>query len=109
MQGHDCPDQDFVKGCLEYEKAFTIRQIDIDPVRFFRLEFVTQNIFRPAREKYLWDDEIITLEQARKILLTNEQNIQDNKWGLWKVVRKDDKVTSALPAYGLSLMKISPN
>lgn len=63
----------------------------------------------PLVRKYLWDDEIITLEQARKILLTNEQNIQDNKWGLWKVVRKDDKVTSALPAYGPSLMKISPN
>jgi [ribosomal protein S5]-alanine N-acetyltransferase len=44
------------------------------------------NIFtHPFVRQYLWDDKIITLEQAKEILVVNEQNFNTYSWGLWKI------------------------
>jgi [ribosomal protein S5]-alanine N-acetyltransferase len=39
--------------------------------------------------KYLWDDEIITVDQTSDILELNESAFDKEGWGLWKVIVKN--------------------
>ena len=50
--------------------------------------FHTLNV-DPHIRKFLWDGEIITMEQATEILETNERLFRNKGFGLWKVEDKD--------------------
>src|SRR5687768_8720231 len=60
--------------------AFTLSDVDLLHTTFID----------PFVRKFLWDDESITREQARDILVTNDETFREKGWGLWKIFRKDD-------------------
>lgn len=63
-------------------KLFPFQSSDLDLLhRTFTDSFV---------RKYLWDDEVIQVEQTQEILRINKQRFNDNNWGLWKVMIKPD-------------------
>lgn len=43
----------------------------------------------PAVRQYLWDNDKISKEQAEEILATNQQYLEENHFGLWKIQRKE--------------------
>ena len=40
----------------------------------------------PFIRKYLWDDEILTQEATGEILDQNTKLLEENAWGLWKII-----------------------
>lgn len=50
----------------------------------------------PFVRQYLWDDEVISMELAEQILQQNAQHFAEDRFGLWKIIRKD---TGALVGY----------
>ncbi len=49
------------------------------------LDLLHNTFTDPFVRKYLWDDQIIDLEQTRKILQSNEDYLKKYNWGLWKI------------------------
>lgn len=67
-------------------------RIELTPFDLNDVALLHQTFTNPFVRKYLWDDEIISIEQINKILRTNEQQFEKNKWGLWKILSKPDHV-----------------
>lgn len=65
-------------------------RLKLCPFESTDLDLLHKTFTDPFVRKYLWDDEIITVEQTQEILLANEQKYNNNKWGLWKVMHKND-------------------
>ncbi|MEM6377695.1 MAG: GNAT family N-acetyltransferase [Bacteroidota bacterium] len=67
----------------------------IETVRMYLIPFQISDyqIFHflntdPFVRKYLWDDEQITLDTAKEILIINESHFERHDYGLWKVYLK---------------------
>ena len=45
----------------------------------------------PFVRKYLWDDEVISLELTSDILAKNDLHFSADKYGLWKIVLKENQ------------------
>lgn len=46
----------------------------------------------PFIRKYLWDDEILTPEQSKEVLLQNITHFEKDHWGLWKIQKKGSRL-----------------
>ena len=73
-----------MKHALETERLKLIPFVAKD------LDLLHQTFTNPFVREYLWDNETISLEQTREVLLTNERQFEINSWGLWKVKVKRD-------------------
>jgi len=67
------------------------RRLRLVPFSIQDLETLHQTFTDPFVRKYVWDDEIISLNQTREVLEINENRFNTGRWGLWKVIVRNDK------------------
>ncbi len=67
------------------------RRLRLEPFSIQDLEILHQTFTDPFVRKYLWDNEIIPLNQTREVLEVNETCFPTGRWGLWKVIARNDK------------------
>src|SRR5687768_517081 len=61
------------------------KRLQLVPFNLNDLTWLHDTFTHPFVRQYLWDDKIITLDQAKEILTVNEQNFNAYSWGLWKI------------------------
>jgi [ribosomal protein S5]-alanine N-acetyltransferase len=66
------------------------QRVTLIPFTLLDLTLLHKTFTDPFIRKYLWDDEIISLEQTKKILDLNENTFREQNWGLWKIITKED-------------------
>jgi [ribosomal protein S5]-alanine N-acetyltransferase len=60
-------------------------RLTLVPFESHDLALLHRTFTDPFVRKYLWDDEIISLEQTRDILQTNDVHFEKDGWGLWQI------------------------
>jgi ribosomal-protein-alanine N-acetyltransferase len=65
-----------------------LRLIPFDTMDF---DLLHRTFTDPFVRRFLWDDEIVSAEQTREILMINEQHFNSKGWGLWKIIKKSDQ------------------
>jgi ribosomal-protein-alanine N-acetyltransferase len=76
---------------LGMKHALETERLRLIPFELMDLDLLHKTFTNPFVREYLWDNEIISREKTREILLTNEQYFENNSWGLWKVIIKRDQ------------------
>ncbi len=64
------------------------QRLELSPFQQDELNSLHQLFTDPYIRKYLWDDELLPLEQSQEVLSVNLQHFQQDKWGLWKIQPK---------------------
>lgn len=77
-----------MKHTLETER------LELIPFEKDDLDLLYKTFIDPFVKEYLWDNNIITVEQTKVILSTNEFHFDKDNWGLWKIIVKSDGVYS---------------
>lgn len=65
-------------------------RLTLIPFTLMDHQLLHETFIDPYVRKYLWDDDIISSDQALDILKVNETHFKDQGWGLWKIVIKPD-------------------
>ena len=55
------------------------------------LHLLHETFTNPFVRKYLWDDEVISIEQTSDILELSESAFERQSWGLWKIIMKNEQ------------------
>lgn len=63
-------------------------RLTLEPFAIRDLHLLHTTFTHPYVRKYLWDDEIIPLEQTAQILQANSRHFEHDHWGLWKILVK---------------------
>ncbi|ELR69501.1 hypothetical protein C900_05033 [Fulvivirga imtechensis AK7] len=66
------------------------KRLKLIPFELNDLEMLHETFTDSFVRRYLWDNEIIGIEQTREILTTNEELFESNHWGLWKIIVKEN-------------------
>jgi ribosomal-protein-alanine N-acetyltransferase len=66
-------------------------RLTLEPFAIKDLALLHTTFTDPFVRKYLWDDEVISLEQTADILQTNSRHFENDHWGLWKIIVKADQ------------------
>ncbi len=66
-------------------------RVILNPFTSLDLEIFHQTNTHPFVRKYLWDDRSISRDTSKEILRKTEQYFITEKWGLWKLIRKEDE------------------
>ena len=61
------------------------KRLLLTPFQASDLQFFHEMNIHPFVRKYLWDDEIISIDTAVEMMKTNEKHFQEDKFGLWKI------------------------
>jgi [ribosomal protein S5]-alanine N-acetyltransferase len=61
-------------------------RLTLEPFAIRDLALLHNTFTHPFVRKYLWDDEIIPLEQTAEILEVNSRHFENDHWGLWKII-----------------------
>lgn len=73
------------------DNTFHTQRLILIPFQPEDVELFLQINTDPFVRKYLWDDSIISQEQAEEILTLNSQLIQNEGTGLWKIKLKENE------------------
>jgi ribosomal-protein-alanine N-acetyltransferase len=65
-------------------------RLTLVPFHADEVTLLHQTFTDPFVRKYLWDDQVVSVEQTQEMLTTNEAYFQNHKWGLWKIILKGD-------------------
>ncbi len=70
----------------------------IETVRLTLVPFQTHEVVLlhetftdPSVRQFLWDNQVISVEQTQEIVLTSQVHFQNHNWGLWKIILKADQ------------------
>lgn len=64
-------------------------RLNLIPFETADLQLLYQTLTDPFVRRYLMDDEIISYEKAQEFILINEQSFTKSRWGLWKLMLKE--------------------
>lgn len=62
----------------------------------------------PFVREYLWDNEIISDEQTREILVINDQQFNSKGWGLWKIIIKSEQTYAGFVGLWIFFNEVQP-
>ncbi len=66
-------------------------RLTLVPFRPEEVALLHQTFTNSFVREYLWDNEIITLEQTEAIIRANQEHFKNEWWGLWKILVKPDQ------------------
>lgn len=64
---------------------FESRRVKLIPFRKHESQLFQSISANPFIRKYLWDDEIISLETAKEIMQLNHEYFKKDQFGIWKI------------------------
>jgi ribosomal-protein-alanine N-acetyltransferase len=71
------------------KRILTTERLDLVPFESTELDLLHKTFTDPFVRKYLWDDEIISLDQTKDIMSISNDFFQDDGWGLWKIITRE--------------------
>ncbi len=69
---------------------FETERLRLIPFDANDLDLLHWTFTNPFVREYLWDNEIVSTELTKDILVINEQQFDHNNCGLWKIILKSD-------------------
>lgn len=72
-------------------KDLNTDRLRLTPFDFTDADLLHRTFTDPFVRKYLWDDEKISLEQAREIHKKSMEHFARDGWGLWKILVQPDE------------------
>jgi [ribosomal protein S5]-alanine N-acetyltransferase len=73
------------------KNMFKTLRLQLIPFQKEDIDILHQTFTNPYVRQYLWDDEIIPQEVTQDILKKSTVYFENNSWGLWKIVRNNDR------------------
>ena len=75
---------------MRHEQDIETERLIIVPFRADDLHLLHRTFTDSFVRKYLWDDQVISLDETKKILDVNHDSFINSSWGLWKIIVKED-------------------
>jgi len=68
-------------------------RLKLVPFAISDIDLLHDTFTDPIVREFLWDNEVVPLEQTREILIENEKHFSNDGWGLWKVINSSGEYT----------------